>query len=68
MRKIALFLVDIYKSFPRFLPAQCIYSPTCSDYAKEAFLKHSFFKALGMVLLRVIRCNPLAKGGFDPVK
>jgi len=68
MRKIALFLVDFYKSLPRFFPTRCTHYPSCSDYAKEAFLKKPFFKALGMVFLRILRCNPFSKGGFDPVK
>jgi len=68
MRKIALFLIKIYKHLPSFGPSRCIYTPTCSEYAKEAFLKFPFLKALGLVLLRVVRCNPFSKGGFDPVK
>jgi len=68
MRKIALFLIGLYRSVSRCLPRHCIYNPTCSEYAQEAFLRKSFFKALKLTFMRILRCNPFAKGGFDPVK
>jgi len=68
MNKIALFLIKLYRGFSFLFPRQCKYFPTCSEYAREAFEKHTFFKALKFTLLRIFRCNLLAKGGFDPVK
>lgn len=68
MRKIALFLLSVYKRLPLTGPGHCIHVPTCSEYAREAFLKYHFLKALRLSLFRIIRCNPLTKGGFDPVK
>ncbi|MCK4912297.1 MAG: membrane protein insertion efficiency factor YidD [Candidatus Omnitrophica bacterium] len=68
MRKIALFLIGLYRSGSRFLPRHCIYTPTCSEYAQEAFLRKPFFKAIKLILMRILRCNPFVKGGFDPVK
>jgi putative membrane protein insertion efficiency factor len=68
LNKIALWLISFYQKITPPLPTQCVYLPTCSGYAEEAFKRHSFFKALKMVLLRLLRCHPLAKGGYDPVK
>ncbi|MCK4917037.1 MAG: membrane protein insertion efficiency factor YidD [Candidatus Omnitrophica bacterium] len=68
MRKIVIFLLKIYRSISFMFPSQCLYIPTCSEYAKEAFLKYSFLKASKLSLFRIIRCNPLSKGGFDPIK
>jgi len=68
MRKIVLFLIKVYRSISRFFPGHCVYFPTCSGYAQEAFSKYSFFKALKLTLCRILRCNPFAKGGFDPVR
>ncbi len=45
----------------------CIYSPTCSQYAVEAIQKYGAFKGGFMALWRILRCNPFAKGGYDPV-
>lgn len=45
----------------------CRYLPTCSEYAVEAIETRGAviggFKALG----RILRCNPLFRGGYDPV-
>jgi uncharacterized protein len=53
--------------FFAFAPSPCRYDPTCSAYAKEAFQVHPFMIALGLSVRRILRCHPLAKGGFDPV-
>ncbi len=42
--------------------------PTCSQYAIEAIEKYGFFKGGFMSIMRILRCHPFAKGGFDPVK
>ncbi|MCF7870649.1 MAG: membrane protein insertion efficiency factor YidD [Candidatus Omnitrophica bacterium] len=68
MNRIALFFINIYQNFSRFFPGSCIYAPTCSEYAKQAFRKHSFLKALSLAVLRILRCNPFFRGGFDPVE
>ncbi|MCQ9204982.1 MAG: membrane protein insertion efficiency factor YidD [Omnitrophica bacterium] len=70
MRKLALFLLNIYRRIPAALPASghCIYTPTCSKYAQEAFLKYSFWKALIRIFCRLLRCNPFSPGGPDPLK
>lgn len=45
----------------------CIYTPTCSQYTLEAVEKYGVAKGLFMGFLRILRCNPFAKGGYDPV-
>ena len=45
----------------------CKYHPTCTVYAKEAFLALPFFKAIFVILKRILRCNPFSNGGYDPV-
>ena len=47
--------------------AGCRFHPTCSEYAEESFEKHGLIKGFFLALLRVLRCNPFSKGGFDPV-
>jgi len=68
MRRVALFLIGAYRSVSKFFPRHCVYAPTCSEYAQEAFSKYSFPKALKLTLWRILRCNPFAKGGLDPVR
>lgn len=49
------------------LPDSCIYSPTCSEYALEAIKKYGAARGSWLAFKRILRCNPFAKGGFDPV-
>lgn len=67
MRKLAIKLIRFYQTHKIYDQAHCKYSPTCSNYAIEAYQKFNFFKASFLTFYRIIRCNPLSKGGYDPV-
>ncbi len=45
----------------------CRFTPTCSEYFKEALEKHGIILGTILGTLRFLRCNPLFKGGHDPV-
>lgn len=68
MRKFLLAVIRFYrKHISPFLPPMCRYYPTCSCYAVEAIETHGAFKGFLLALWRVLRCNPLSPGGYDPV-
>jgi putative membrane protein insertion efficiency factor len=46
----------------------CKFTPSCSEYAKQAIKKHGKVKGSLMAMGRLARCNPLSDGGYDPVK
>ncbi len=48
-------------------PGGCRYHPNCSQYAVEALELHGTARGCWLALLRLLRCHPLARGGFDPV-
>jgi hypothetical protein len=50
-----------------WFPPCCRFEPSCSNYAKDALLEHGLFKGLYLSFLRIIRCHPFCKGGYDPV-
>jgi uncharacterized protein len=50
-----------------FSPTQCVYLPTCSEYAYVALVRFGVFKGSWLALRRLARCHPFAKGGLDPV-
>jgi putative membrane protein insertion efficiency factor len=50
-----------------FSPSQCVYLPTCSEYAYVALVRFGVFRGSWMALRRLARCHPFAKGGLDPV-
>lgn len=45
----------------------CRFTPTCSQYALEAFRKYGPFKGFWLSLKRVLRCHPWGGSGYDPV-
>ncbi len=61
-------LIDFYqKGISPNQPPRCRFTPTCSQYAKECYQKFGFLKASYLTTKRLLRCNPLFKGGYDPV-
>ena len=67
MNKLIINLIDGYKKRTEGTNPTCRYHPSCSTYSKEAFQKHNFFYAGLLSVWRILRCNPLSKGGYDPV-
>lgn len=49
------------------LPPRCRYYPTCSAYAVQAVEVHGPAKGLLLATWRILRCNPLTRGGVDHV-
>ena len=45
----------------------CRFVPTCSQYAITAIERYGAFKGGRLAAWRLMRCNPLCKGGYDPV-
>ena len=67
-QRVTLWLLRGYKWLisPLFPPA-CRYIPTCSEYALEAVERFGVLRGGFMVLVRLLRCHPFVKGGYDPV-
>lgn len=73
MKKITILILKNYKKYAspvlgRVFGKACRYTPTCSEYALEAFKKHGFLKGLLLSTKRVVSCNPWGGSGFDPVR
>ena len=50
-----------------YTPPSCRVTPTCSEYARQALLKHGPVKGLWLATWRILRCNPWGGSGYDPV-
>ncbi|WP_185877370.1 membrane protein insertion efficiency factor YidD [Blattabacterium cuenoti] len=46
----------------------CRYRPTCSDYIIISIRKWGIFKSIFMIIIRIMKCNPLGGYGYDPPK
>lgn len=49
----------------RWLPPACRFHPSCSHYAVVALAQHQALVAMGMIGWRLLRCQPLCRGGVD---
>ena len=68
MKHVMIWLIRLYQKFiSPIKPACCRFTPSCSQYAVEAFTKRGFFVGFGLTVWRILRCNPFSKGGYDPV-
>lgn len=69
MKKVLIFFIKLYRRYLSPLKGHgtCIYTPTCSKYAIEALEKYGVVKGSLLTIWRILRCNPFAKGGYDPV-
>lgn len=77
MKKFVLNLIKIYHTtkpvrsgFTKTIfgsEGTCRFYPTCSDYTAQAIDKYGV-GGLGLAVWRILRCNPIVKGGYDPVK
>ncbi|HEX2687788.1 MAG TPA: membrane protein insertion efficiency factor YidD [Kofleriaceae bacterium] len=45
----------------------CRYLPTCSEYAITAVKQRGIIVGGALATWRILRCNPLFRGGYDPV-
>lgn len=64
-RGVAWLLTGYKRRVSPLLPRSCRYSPTCSEYARLAILKHGLLRGLGLAAWRLARCQPLGAGGID---
>jgi putative membrane protein insertion efficiency factor len=68
LRSFAIGMVRFYQRYiSPYLPSSCRYVPSCSVYTEHAIRKYGVVKGVFMGTLRILRCNPLFKGGYDPV-
>ncbi len=49
------------------LRPHCRFTPSCSQYAIEAIERYGALKGSWLTIKRLLRCQPLCKGGHDPV-
>lgn len=68
MRVAVTAAIALYqRTISPLLGPRCRFYPTCSQYAKEAVLKHGVLRGVFLAARRIVRCNPWNLGGIDLV-
>jgi uncharacterized protein len=68
-RDLTLAMLTLYQRYVSpMLPPACRFEPSCSRYSYEAVARYGFIKGTRLTAARLLRCHPLHRGGFDPVK
>lgn len=72
MKNLLIHIINWYqKHISQWLSSKqihCKYYPTCSEYTKQAIAKYGALKGSLLGIKRILKCNPFAKGGYDPLK
>lgn len=68
MKKVLIFLIGVYQKFSVLTPPVCRFTPTCSEYTKQAIAKYGVIKGGWLGIKRICKCHPLHPGGYDPLK
>ena len=69
MKYIVIYIIKIYQlTLGLYVRGACRFSPTCSEYMKQAVLKYGIIKGMWMGTRRLIKCHPYSKHyGIDEV-
>jgi uncharacterized protein len=63
-----IFLIELYRHTvsPLRLPT-CRFTPTCSQYAVDALTEYGLIRGSWLALIRLGKCGPWHRGGWDPI-
>lgn len=67
LKRFFIFFINIYQKISKLTPPVCRFTPTCSEYMKQAIQKYGILKGGWLGIKRICRCHPLNPGGYDPV-
>lgn len=64
---LCLLIIFYQRCISPFTPPSCRFTPTCSEYARQAIRKYGPLKGMYLALKRLLRCHPWGGSGYDPV-
>ena len=66
--RLAALIVRLYQvTLGRLVPKSCRFTPSCSEFAVQAFRENGLLRGGAQIVWRLMRCQPFARGGVDEV-
>lgn len=66
MKRLMVAALEAYKRWlSPMLPRACRFTPTCSEYARLAVIRHGVLRGTVKGAGRLLRCQPFHPGGVD---
>ncbi|CAM2940978.1 hypothetical protein DFJ75_4848 [Williamsia muralis] len=67
-RRAVIFLIELYRTWisPTRMPT-CRFEPSCSTYAVEALTEYGVLYGGWLSVVRLLKCGPWHKPGYDPI-
>lgn len=67
IKKTAIFILTFYRNYLSRMKLQCCrFYPSCSEYTHDAIEKYGVAKGMVKGMIRILRCHPFSRGGYDP--
>ena len=68
LQKVIISIIKLYQFLiSPIIGNHCRFTPTCSEYSKEAVQIHGIIIGIYLSIKRLLCCHPLHCGGYDPV-
>ncbi|MFA4046015.1 membrane protein insertion efficiency factor YidD [Prevotella sp. PCHR] len=67
VRILCLPIIFYQRFISPYTPPVCRFTPSCSEYARQALIKHGPVKGMALAIRRLLRCHPWGGSGYDPV-
>lgn len=68
LERVTLRVIRFYRrAVSPLLPPACRFTPSCSEYAETAIVRHGVWRGGWLALRRLARCHPFGGQGYDPV-
>lgn len=69
IKRCLISIIEFYQKYiSPHLGKNCRFYPSCSEYTKQAIDKYGIIKGIFKSFKRILKCNPINAGGYDPLK